>query len=1158
MKSPLQGKTVGRFRLGSTLGEGILTVTFEARDADSGEIVAVKILRPWWAERHNDIPVQFLDGARRASALRHPGIVRTIEAGLQGPLHYIAQERIKGRTLTALIQESPRREEARTLRLALEVAEALAFAHGKGVVHGDLNPRNLFVLEDENVVTADFGLFVPPHLHASFSPSEMYPGRNLFSPPEADERQAPAPSGDVFGFGLLLHVLFTGKFPFSGHSLEDIHTAKRTQAPALSPALDASMTDFLHKVLRRHPADRPPDARHLVAPLTALLADRAAPLGPGTPDGMEDIPTRAIPPGEKRGNDGAPESDGPVPFDEDETLHAFPEKPEPARDASEPAKTLDDVGEDFVVLVDTFSEFEIPKDEDLLGETAPPAAAEAKPEEDTTEATVESFEATVDHFSGQETAQAFVLPPEKRRALPLLLVVILLIALAVVGVTFLPKWLGDTEPSPPPSDAGVADDATGAGLHAKPDTPPPPPLHLEIRKPVRNKVLSTSEVVLEGTVEAGATLEVNGTAVKTAEGAFAVPVPLEEGEREIRVSAVLGDRKRDLVIPVVVDRTPPRFVFAAPSPLFTNRAEAVVEGRVEDPTLDLSCVRLDDRAILVSESGDFSQTVRLRREGSRRIRFRATDRAGNEGEAVLEVIRDTTAPKIVLDVRSPVLTNGRRFGLEGRIEDEYPAPASLTVNGSEAGASGKSFALTLPLDEEGANGFHLKVRDRAGNVGTAGLTVLRDTTEPAVTFFPKNVHIENGRATVPLVFSEAVTRASLGSLETEPPTASAEVTFVLERPAPGKRTFAVRARDAAGNEGRQEITMRLVDAATLVDEALQDLRWKCRFVSSIAKAQALCGEALEHPPFADIGQSLWEAGVEREKALWDEIAARRTFKVIGKNEAVFEIQNGTGKAILETRITRMVRVPGGPFRLGPPGEEGRKAENVASFWMDKTEVTWGQYRLFYATADLEMFCHPLEPASRVKNPRDRLPSMGVNGGFDVSTHESWNGNDQPVVGLTWWDAFAFAKWAGKSLPTEAQWEKAAGWSKGKEKRTYPWGNDIPGLFPSDRSGMGAKHPGKAGTWKLDESPCGALDMAGNVAEWCLDYDAGNGGRLTENELLARHDLLQDTDFRHPVRGGHFSMDKPYRKVWEGNAAFPGDRRLYRGFRCVHAPGAKEE
>ncbi|MEK7866504.1 MAG: bifunctional serine/threonine-protein kinase/formylglycine-generating enzyme family protein [Planctomycetota bacterium] len=172
----------------------------------------------------------------------------------------------------------------------------------------------------------------------------------------------------------------------------------------------------------------------------------------------------------------------------------------------------------------------------------------------------------------------------------------------------------------------------------------------------------------------------------------------------------------------------------------------------------------------------------------------------------------------------------------------------------------------------------------------------------------------------------------------------------------------------------------------------------------------------------------------------------------------------------------MALVRGAVFMQGAD-EEAAPAHSVSvsPFYLDKTEVTTTQYGRFLAEMEASgdhSRCHPTEPAGKSHVPKFR----------DVPTLQH---TAHPVVGVDWWDAYAYAAWAGKRLPTEAEWELAA---RGTEGRTYPWGDAWDGA--SLNSGTSADvFPAIApvGSFPSGATPLGVQDLAGNVSEWCADW-----------------------------------------------------------------------
>ncbi|HUT32050.1 MAG TPA: SUMF1/EgtB/PvdO family nonheme iron enzyme [Planctomycetota bacterium] len=179
----------------------------------------------------------------------------------------------------------------------------------------------------------------------------------------------------------------------------------------------------------------------------------------------------------------------------------------------------------------------------------------------------------------------------------------------------------------------------------------------------------------------------------------------------------------------------------------------------------------------------------------------------------------------------------------------------------------------------------------------------------------------------------------------------------------------------------------------------------------------------------------------------------------------------------------LLLVPGGEFVMGPPGQE--KRVTLPPFYMDRLEVTNAQYAKFLAAVAKQgdaAWRHPGQPASK----RSHVPAMWSHA--DLGEAKA----DRPVVGVDWFDAYAYAKWADKRVPTEAEWEKAA---RGTDGRPYPWGSAPPekgfrylaSFFGTHLGADGFRFTAPVGSFPAGASPCGCLDMAGNAAEWCADW-----------------------------------------------------------------------
>ncbi len=224
----------------------------------------------------------------------------------------------------------------------------------------------------------------------------------------------------------------------------------------------------------------------------------------------------------------------------------------------------------------------------------------------------------------------------------------------------------------------------------------------------------------------------------------------------------------------------------------------------------------------------------------------------------------------------------------------------------------------------------------------------------------------------------------------------------------------------------------------------------------------------------------------------------------------------------------MVLVPGGPFLMC----QRRRTVEIDAFYMDRAPVTNREFLAFVEVTGYR----PTDPG--VARFLSHLRSGKIPKGQE----------DHPVVYVSWLDARAYAMWAGKRLPTEAEWEKAA---RGTDGRKYPWGRSEPGL---KKANFGRKDGAtvRVGTYPEGASPYGILDLAGNVWEWCQDHDEPsfyeNGpSHNPRNERKGEKALVV-------MRGGSYmygprSLRTYARTSFEAEMRFAGG-----GFRCVRRVG----
>ena len=270
---------LGDFRLLKKLGAGGMGVVYLARQESLGRLLALKLMRP---ELAGDATAtrRFEREARAVAQLRHPGIVTVYAAGEEQGVRYLALEYLEGSSLDELLRtEGPRLEPARVVRWGRELAEALASAHARGVVHRDVKPSNVRIGLDGRARLLDFGLAQLADASA-LSASGSFRGTPYYASPEQVDPRGRTIDGrtDVYSLGATLYQCLTGQPPFEGASSAEVFHGILTREPRrpreLAPAISRDLETVLLTALEKDPERRYASAEAFARDLAALLEMR--------------------------------------------------------------------------------------------------------------------------------------------------------------------------------------------------------------------------------------------------------------------------------------------------------------------------------------------------------------------------------------------------------------------------------------------------------------------------------------------------------------------------------------------------------------------------------------------------------------------------------------------------------------------------------------------------------------------------------------------------------------------------------------------------------------------------------------------------------------------------------------------------------------------
>jgi eukaryotic-like serine/threonine-protein kinase len=268
---PPGGVLAGRYDLTNRIGEGGVAVVHEALDCRLDRQVAVKLLRDTATSAEDR--ARFADEARLLGRLSHPGLVRVLDAGIDGDRPYLVLELVRGRSLADAMDDGLEGDEV--AQIGAEVAEALAHVHAAGIVHRDVKPGNVLLDQDGTAKLADFGIarLVDDTVH--HTRTGFLVGTVAYLSPEQVAGEPVSTAVDVYSLGLVLLEALTGVRAYAGSSVESAF-ARLARQPEVPATLPAPWHALLTEMTARDPLARP-TAAEVAARIRAIRSGDVVP-----------------------------------------------------------------------------------------------------------------------------------------------------------------------------------------------------------------------------------------------------------------------------------------------------------------------------------------------------------------------------------------------------------------------------------------------------------------------------------------------------------------------------------------------------------------------------------------------------------------------------------------------------------------------------------------------------------------------------------------------------------------------------------------------------------------------------------------------------------------------------------------------------------------
>ena len=264
-----------RYEVIKSIGEGGMANVYLAKDTILDRDVAVKVLR---GDLSNDDKFirRFEREALSVSKLSHPNIVEVYDVGEENEQHYIVMEYIDGKTLKQLLYKRKTLTTEEVIDIMTQLTDAIAHAHESYIIHRDIKPQNIMILDDGSIKVTDFGIAIAMNA-TQLTQTNSVMGSVHYIPPEQANGKSATVKSDIYSIGIMMYELLTGSVPFKGDNAVEIAIKHmKEKIPSIrkqNPAIYQSVENIVLKATAKNPRNRYENARDMCNDLKECLSE---------------------------------------------------------------------------------------------------------------------------------------------------------------------------------------------------------------------------------------------------------------------------------------------------------------------------------------------------------------------------------------------------------------------------------------------------------------------------------------------------------------------------------------------------------------------------------------------------------------------------------------------------------------------------------------------------------------------------------------------------------------------------------------------------------------------------------------------------------------------------------------------------------------------